>query len=63
VAVYKSIIFNMVLAPKPSKHRLLLDRGSTPLMPDLGVATNIMRQKMAKGKEKEMGQAGVIEIG
>lgn len=53
----------MVLAPKPSKHRLLLDRGSTPLMPDLGVATNIMRQKMAKGKEKEMGQAGVIEIG
>ncbi|KAG2051939.1 hypothetical protein BDR06DRAFT_1009873 [Suillus hirtellus] len=29
---------------------------NTPLMPDLSVAMNIMRQKMAKGKEKEAGR-------
>ncbi|KAG2051814.1 hypothetical protein BDR06DRAFT_889076, partial [Suillus hirtellus] len=29
---------------------------NTPLMPDLSVATNIMQQKMAKGKEKEAGR-------
>ncbi|KAG2036218.1 hypothetical protein BDR03DRAFT_960540 [Suillus americanus] len=34
----------------------------TPLMPDLSVATSIMRQKMVKGKGKETGQADAIEI-
>ncbi|KAG2103989.1 uncharacterized protein F5147DRAFT_775695 [Suillus discolor] len=29
---------------------------NTPLMLDLSVTTNIMRQKMAKGKEKETGR-------
>ncbi|KAG1837086.1 hypothetical protein F4604DRAFT_1574881, partial [Suillus subluteus] len=35
---------------------------NTPLMPDLGVATSIMRQKMVKGKGKETGRADAIEI-
>ncbi|KAG2036105.1 hypothetical protein BDR03DRAFT_866734, partial [Suillus americanus] len=34
----------------------------TPLMPDLSVATSIMRQKMVKGKGRETGQAEAIEI-
>ncbi|KAG2032431.1 hypothetical protein BDR03DRAFT_873969, partial [Suillus americanus] len=34
----------------------------TPLMPDPGIATSIMWQKMVKGKGKETGQADTIKI-
>ncbi|KAG0693734.1 hypothetical protein DFH29DRAFT_1038046 [Suillus ampliporus] len=35
---------------------------NTPLMPDLGIATNIMRKKMGKEKEKKKEQVDAVEL-